>query len=276
VRFLILLSLFSLQVMSQPDAPESLKEKKTALFIYTKMTPLNFSWKDLGVEGEDSFVAPLNQNWLEWFKQHQTSFKEVISCTQSCEQDFNTWLEGQNLDKLSGVWVKTDLALRRLESERFEISGGIVFLEIDHRKNLGAKTIEVQKVSFPLADMKQRNSALASYLFRLTLPFYEGLLGQLTTQQDTRSQRLVIKGFNYLSDLNALEKLMNERRPNLNLKTNLISFARNEAHLDVTFKGEEKLFTDLLSELKELKSSRRFTLVHEYIDNSHVLKMIAE
>jgi hypothetical protein len=262
--------------MSQQELPEDLKEKKTALFIYTKMNPLNFSWKDLGVEGEDSFVAPLNQNWLEWFKQNQTSFKEVISCFQACEQDFNTWLEGQNLDKLSGVWIKTDLSLRRLENERFEISGGIVFLEIDHRKNLGAKTIEVQKVSFPLVDMKQRNSALASYLFRLTLPFYEGLIDQLTAQQDTRSQKLVIRGFSYLSDLNGLEKLMNEKRPNLNLKTNLISFDRKEAQLDVTFKGEEKLFIDLLSELKELKSSRRFTLVHEYKDNRHVLKMIAQ
>ena len=251
-------------------------EKKTGLFLYTKINLLNFMWKDLSVEGEDSFITPLNQNWVEWFKQNQTQFQLIEPCSQSCEVEFNTWIEGANLDQRSGVWIKTDLNLRRLVDEKFEISGGIVFLDIESRKNLGARTLELQKISLPILDLKKRNSALASYLFRASLPFYTALMSGINSEKDARSLLLVIKGFTSLSDIQALEKLLAEKNSNLNLKSSLVGFARQQAQLNITFKGEEKLFTDLLSELKELKSSRRFTLVHEFIENTHVLKMIAE
>lgn len=294
MKNLFLLIFFSFHIFAQGPNPEALlnpepiasdvkvetkpapEEKKTGLFLFTKINLLNFAWKDLSVEGEDSFVNPLNQNWVEWFKQNQNQFQSIESCSSNCENEFNTWIEGTNLESRSGIWIKTDLNLRRLVDEKFEISGGVVFLDIDTRKNLGARTLELQKISFPILDLKKRNSALASYLFRSTLALYSSLLSGINEQKEFRSLRLVIKGFSSLSDIQALEKLLAERSSTINLKSSLVGFARHEAQLNVTFKGEEKLFTDLLSELKELKSSRRFTLVHEFTENTHVLKMIAE
>ena len=62
----------------------------------------------------------------------------------------------------------------------------------------------------------------------------------------------------------------------LNFEVQIDLFDQKETQLLCFYQGEEKSFTDLLSQVKELKSSQSYRLVNEFTGIHHVLKLVAE
>jgi hypothetical protein len=91
-----------------------------------------------------------------------------------------------------------------------------------------------------------------------------------------RLSRLVISGHKHLGDVSDLMKLLKKEGQNLGLELQWDLFTQKEAQLLCFYQGEEKSFTDLLSRIKELKSSHSYNVVNEFTGVRHVLKLIAE
>jgi hypothetical protein len=91
-----------------------------------------------------------------------------------------------------------------------------------------------------------------------------------------RVSQLVIKGQQHLGDVFALMEMMKTRGSLLGLDVSLDSFSKDQANLVCFYRGEEKSFSDLLSGIKELKSTHRFSLVDEFTGVHYVIKLISE
>jgi len=66
------------------------------------------------------------------------------------------------------------------------------------------------------------------------------------------------------------------RGSSLGLEVFLDSFTKNQALFNCFYLGEEKSFNDLLSSIKELKSSNTYQLVHDYTGGRHEMKLVTE
>ena len=65
------------------------------------------------------------------------------------------------------------------------------------------------------------------------------------------------------------------RGSSLGLDVQMDFFKSSEAQILCFYQGEEKSFTDLLSQLKELKLSQSYKLVNEF-NGIHILKLVTE
>ena len=92
----------------------------------------------------------------------------------------------------------------------------------------------------------------------------------------TRLERLVIKDFKNLSDVFFLIEVLRNEGVSLSAVPVLSTFNSKEAIVLVFYQGEEKTFTDLLSRLKELKSSYNYKFETELIGTDHVMKFVSE
>jgi hypothetical protein len=71
-------------------------------------------------------------------------------------------------------------------------------------------------------------------------------------------------------------ELLQTRGSSLGLQVEMGQFGSQEAVMKVYFRGEEKSFTDLLSQVKELKSTYNYSLVNEVTGTGHVIRMVKQ
>ncbi len=88
--------------------------------------------------------------------------------------------------------------------------------------------------------------------------------------------KLVITGQKHLGDVTKLVDLLQTRGSSLGLQVEMSEFGSKEAIMKGYYRGEEKSFTDLLSQVKELKSSYNYSLVNEITDQGHVIRMVKQ
>ncbi len=262
----------------------------STLWIITELTPSQFDWKDLGLEREDNMANPLSQSWLKWVSENlPESVEEVAICQNACRNFYEEW-EQKSADQLTvvdneykhGIWLKVSLNVRRtqfnpsLNESFFEWDGKAVVLDVDTKRSLVGFNLPPEKKDWRDLDQKALNSALVSRLYRSPLPYFKDLESGLKKGQLNRVTRLIIRGHKNISDVMALIDLMKARGSSLGLDVKLDKIRPHEAEVLCYYQGEENSFGDLLSKLKELKSSTSYQLVNEFTGVQHVLKLVSE
>lgn len=303
------------QIENDPAKPESWKatvvlnlNRTKVLRFYSRLTSVNekqysrlqilsdinligMAWTDLGLETETTFTDPLLKSWLKWYSNNlPENVEEVSVCSGSCLQEFSQWQqlpqeEGMTVSEniLNGLWLKISFNLRKvsfiqsINEWQFEWDGSVILLDVNTKKIISSYTMLPETKTFRNLDQKGLNSALASSMYRSPLD----PLSKITKKvQDTprlnRLSRLGIQGHKHLGDVLSLMELLKKEGENLSLELQIDLFTQKEAQLLCFYQGEEKSFTDLLSRVKELKSSHSYSLVNEFTGIHHVLKLIAE
>lgn len=260
------------------------------VFLITEVTPLQFSWPDLGLETESNFINPLTDSWIKWLNENSpNTVEEIVLCDSNCMNFYSSWTE-THVDHLNipeeyarSVFLKVNLFLKRtsyqmsVKESSFEWEGRSLIQDVGTKRILGSFTLPIETRSFRQADQKSLNSSLASSLYRSPISAFMYFRPKLEEKMGfNRVTRLVIKGQHHLGDVIALGELLKTRGSSLGLEVYLSSFSREEANVICYYQGEEKSFTDLLSSIKELKSSHSYTLVNEFTGVHHVLKLVAE
>lgn len=268
-------------------------EKKafSRLWIVPEMSLINLTWTDLGLEKEASFLNPLSGSWQKWVNENlPDSVEDVAVCEDECHKFFLEW-EQKAVDQLAtsvpadyqrALFAKVSLNLRRthfnptLNESVFEWDGKLLVLDVHTKRSVASYNLPPEKKDWRSLDQKALNSALASRLYRSPLPFFKQIEASLKGAQLNQVNRLVIRGHKNISDVLALMELMKARGSSLGMDVKLDKIRPNEAELLCFYQGEEKSFSDLLSKLKELKSSTGYQLVNEFTGVQHVLKLVHE
>jgi hypothetical protein len=275
--------------LSRLDSTET--KQYSRMQILTEISLQGFDWRDLSLESSSSFTDPLMDSWLKWLTTHQPSnLEETGICTGSCIDQFDNWQqipqeEGMSVPEeiLNGLWLKVSLNVKKvafraaINEWEFEWEGSVVVLDVNTKKILGSYNLEAESKTWRNLDQKALNSALVSALYRSTLDSFGRLVRKVQEAPKlNRLSRLVIQGHRHMGDVLLLTDLLRRRGSNLNLELMIDVFSRNEAQLLCFYQGEEKSFSDLLSQVKELKSSQSYSLVNEFTGVHHLLKLVAE
>ncbi len=262
------------------------------LWVVTEFNWIGFSWTDLGLEKESSFVEQLSASWKKWISENlPQGVGEAEVCSSECASFYKKW-EQLTLDQLissvendfsGGAWVKVTINLRRLRhsaalgESQFEWDGKLVVLDINTKRILSSFELSPEKKEWRNLEQKALNSALATRIYKTPLIYFKGMNQVFgSTRSLNRVSRLVIKGQKNMSDVMAVVELLKNKGYAIGLEIKLDKIRSNEAEVICFYQGEEKSFTDLLSQLKELKSSESYRLVNEFTGIHHVLKLVNE
>lgn len=267
-------------------------EKQYGLIqILTEINPIGFTWKELGVEKVSSFSDPLQDSWLRWFNSNlPNNVEEVSLCNEDCYEDFEKWQlipqqEGMRIpDRIrNNLWLKISYNLRKvryLESINewmFSWEGSVVLLDVNTKKILASYNLSPEEKTWRNLEQKDLNSALVSAMFRSPMDSFSKINRKIQDSPRLNGlSRLVVSGYRNLGDVLSLIDLLKKTSTTTSLELSLNSFSNNQAELLAFYQGEEKSFTDLLSRVKELKSSSNYSLVNEFSGLHHELKMVAE
>lgn len=261
------------------------------IVILPEINLLGSSWKELGVENAESFTTPLLNSWSTWLINNQPSnVEEILRCEGACVGEFSEWLqisqdEGMQIpEKLrNSLWLKILFNVRKvsftpdIKEWSFEWDGSMVLLDSNTKLLLSSRTIPVRKKTWRGLEQKELNSALASLMYKSALDSLVKMTKKIEdSSRFNRLARLVISGHQNLGDVIFLMEMLRREGEKLYLELKLDSFNQKEASLLGFYQGEEKSFTDLLSGVKEIKSSQSFRLVSEFTGIHHEIKLVGE
>ena len=126
-------------------------------------------------------------------------------------------------------------------------------------------------------EQKDLNSSMVSSMFRSPMDSFTKINRKIQdSPRLNRLTRLVVSGHKNLGDVISLIDLLKKNSTTSSLELSLNAFSTKQAELLAFYQGEEKSFTDLLSRVKELKSSHSYSLVNEFSGVHHELKLVAE
>jgi hypothetical protein len=260
------------------------------IILISEIDPHGFSWSDLGLDNEKIFLKPLNDSWLKWIDDNLPStVEEVVVCDSECLTFYNKWSENESnaivIPEEYGhsVFLKVNILLKRIEmvenlqESTFDWEGRTILHDVGTKRILASFPLPQEKRTFRQLDQKAVNSGLASSLYRSPLTAFMQFNRKLEEKIGfNRVSKLVIKGFRNLDEVHLLMEKLKTRGSSLGLDVSLDNFSKDEANLLCFYRGEEKSFTDLLSGLKELKSTHSYTLVNEFTGVHHVIKFVTE
>lgn len=261
------------------------------LFIVNEINLLNMAWSDLGLEKESLFTDPIMSSWNKWMTMNlPANVEEVINCTGPCLDQFGKWQqltqgEGMQIpeDVANSLWVKVTFNLRKLlfvkdiNEWHFEWDGSVLVLDSNTKKIISSFNLHTERKTWRGLDQKTLNSKLASFMYQSPLDAFNKVVRKVQdTPRLSRVNRLVVSGHRNLEDVLSLINQLKLQGSKLNFEVQMDVFSQKEAELLCFYQGEEKSFTDLLSQVKELKSSHSYRIVNEFTGIHHVLKLVAE
>lgn len=287
----IVLKLNNLKVLKFYNRITSSHQKQySKLKILSDINLIGLNWTDLGLEFSRDFNGPLMTAWLKWVIANQAdNIEEVIPCPESCDQ-FTQWqqlAQEEEMvipgDLINSLWFKINLNLRKIAHSpinnewKFSWDGSIVVLDVNTKKIISSYTLLPETKSFRNMDQKTLNSALASSFYNSSLDsFYKAMRKIQETPRLNHLSRLVITGHRHLGDVISLMDLLRKEGTATHFESQLDVFSQNSAELLCFYQGEEKSFTDLLSRVKEVKSSQSYRLVNEFTGVHHLLRLVAQ
>ncbi len=266
------------------------KKRYSKILIVLDVDLVQLTWEELSLDSQAVFVKPIFESWLKWFLENQPStVEEVIVCSQDCQKFYNKWIEtevGQISipeDFLDSVLLKLDFNLKKsassdlLKELRFDWEGRAVLLDVNTKRVLQSYSLAPEFRVFKQADSKTINSTLASSIYRSPLTAFMQFSKKLEEKRDiARAKKLVLSGYQHLGDVLGFMDLLKTRGASLGMDVELESFTKDDVHLVCFYQGEEKSFTDLLSGIKELKSSHHYSLVDEFTGLHFTVKFVKE
>jgi D-ribose pyranose/furanose isomerase RbsD len=288
--FLILLSLsFASAQVPSPAEPLSLSPAanevapKPIAWVMIEMNWNDFNWRDLGLDQENSFQGPILESWQKYISENAPG-KQVSGCLQDCQNFISNWQDkdpallsdaGLPEPYRNGFLIKVSIDLSREKfSGKFRWSGRVLFLDLNSKEILLSSEISPEEKSWSVQDQKKLNSLLATRIYQSG----QGPLKVMANKIEenlayTKAARLVIRGSGQLSHTEDLLKLIKSEGKKLGVVVRWDYVQRGEARFLCFYRGEEKSFSDLLSQLKELKSSHSYSITHEMSGSDHVLQL---
>ena len=260
------------------------------IVLVSEIDPFHFTWADLGLESETAFLNPLNASWSKWLNDNlPTTVEEAVVCDVNCSAFYSKWSE-THVEEIRlpeeyahAVLLKINVQLKRshfvesLKEVTFEWEGRALLQDFHTKRILGSFALPLEKRTFRQLDQKALNSGLASSIYRSPMTAFMQFNRKLEEKIGfNRVSKLVIQGQKNVGDVLALIELLKTRGSSLGLEVFLDSFSKGEAKLNCFYRGEEKSFTDLLSAIKELKSSHSYTLVSDLTGPHFVIKLVTE
>lgn len=286
-RFLLSILLVVVPVLSR-GADESAPAEviPNGVWIVADITPLDFTWNNLGLEHESSFTTPLIESWRKWLQENQTA-KAVHGCLDQCLTFHSQWLDqgapllkGQILppEYAGGLWLKLSIKLRRDQySGKFQWEGSAVLMDINSKLLILSSDLPREERSWIGLAQKELNSQLATRIYQSALPALKVVAGKLPEELSySKASYLVIRGGKQMGDALKLVEILKNRGQKVGLVVRWEYSQQSEARFHVFYRGEEKSFTDLLSQVKELKSSHSYEISYERAGPDHVLTLNAQ
>jgi hypothetical protein len=281
---LLLLCLKINLVHAHVEMPEKQFSK---IWLKTEIIPMNFSWQDLGFSKEASFTTPISDAWKTWIAENlPANVADVEMCTQDCLNFLGKWeirpreevIADSSGEYSNGVWLKVDLNVwKQNDGTTFNWEGRTVLLDINTKRLLGSVAFSPTTKHFQQLQEKDLNSTLASHIYGTALFSFTQLTKTLGQGfKLNQMARVKVVGHRNLIDALKVMKLLQTRGSYLGLSASLEDFNKAEAQLLCFFQGEEKTFSDLLSQLKELKLSESYTLVNQSTGPGHVIQLVTE
>ena len=261
------------------------------LLILTDIDLHSFSWSDMGLETSESLTVPLTSSWAKLLHTSlPINLDEVAECTGGCKEDFHRWLqlsheEGSNTSQIirDGLWLKLSFNLKRVHFRplihKWSVSwsGSAILLDANTKRILASYDLPLETRSLRGLNQKTLNSSIASSLYKSGADALRKVKNDISLVKNyTRPSLLTIRGHRQVHDLISLMDLIRNNSMNLQLEIQLETWGTKEAQVRCFHHGEEKSFMDLLSRLKELKSSHNYKIVNELTDVGHVLKLVAQ
>ncbi len=293
MRFLFLF-LFIMNASAQDSKVDPMPEAAPSapfsqMLILGEINLLGFEWKDLGLERETQFTAPLLKNWEKWLKEHlPKSVAEIKVCEADCLSYHSQWEEKLPEELIAGsgqgyenvLWLKMSLTLRRIlknNIQGYSWEGRVHLLDGNTKKSLLTVTLPREEKEWLNLPQNEINSGLVSRVYKTPLGAFPSLMQKVEGLLPlNRVIKLTISGHKHLGDVIKLIELLQSRGSSLGLQVEMGQFGSQEAVMKVYFRGEEKSFTDLLSQVKELKSSYNYSLVNEVTGNGLVIRMVKQ
>jgi len=269
--------------------PESKTYSK--ILILPEINLIGLNWTDLGVDKSTTFTNVLMNSWSKWLATNQPSnVEEIVECNDQCLLEYARWQqipqeEGMQVSEevLNALWLRVSFNLRKISfvqdinEWQFEWDGSVVLIDSNTKKIIYSFTMLPETKTWRGLDQKTMNSALASSMYRSPLDPLNKVIKKIQeSPRLNRLSRLVIQGHKHLGDVLSLMDLLRKEGSKLNFEVQIDVFNQKEAQLLCFYQGEEKSFTDLLSQVKELKSSHSYRLVNEFTGIHQVLKLVAE
>lgn len=290
VFFLLFVLSASAQEAVKAPVPEAAPEAPfRKMYILNDLNLMGFDWKDLGLERSSQFTAPLLKNWEKWLNENRPdSVGEVLICEGECLSWHSQWEERHPEELISTphpgleniVWLKVSLTLRRTfknNIQGFAWDGRVLLLDGNTKKSLATVSLPREEKEWFNTPQGEINSALVSRVYRTPLGAFPGLMQKLEKLLPlNRVIKLTISGHRHLGDVMKLSELLQTRGSSLGLQVEMGQFGSQEAVMKVYYRGEEKSFTDLLSQVKELKSSYNYSLVNEVTGTGLVIRMVKQ
>lgn len=282
---LLIILMAPVLLRAQTETPKEFSK----LFVVPEINLSGISWQDLGLEKSSSFTDPIADSWVKWINNGlPQNLSEVTPCTGDCYFDFLNWIQlkqGEGMQVPSqyqnALWLKISFTVRRLSFKpdmnewKMEWDGSAVLLDSNTKQTLYSQTLYPEERTWQGLDQKGLNSVLASGMYKTALDAVMKSSKKIETSKLSRLDRLVIQGHRNLDDILSLMNLLRKEGESIHLSLKIDQFGNQEAQILCFYRGEEKSFTDLLSRLKELKSTQSYRLVNESTGVHPVLKLIA-
>jgi hypothetical protein len=263
-----------------------------ALYIISEIGLIGLTWKDLGLEKSEDFLSPLRSSWIDLAEKASSSkIEKIDDCIESCFQEFREWLNSslaqRSLDadsyfrrslvlKISYSLKKTGSRLQFGELD-LEWEGKFILLDGESKKSLYSASIPIVQKTFQQQAFKALNSSIAGHMYRNSKDLFQGLEAVIkSSKRFSRLSYLTLTGHSHLGDVLVFNEKLRKEGEGLSLDPQIDLFTQKEAKILAFYRGEEKSFIDLLSRLKELKSSQSYKIFSEPVGNGFLLKFVAE
>jgi hypothetical protein len=267
-------------------------EVKPRIILVSEFNTVSFTWEEIGFKNKNLFSDSVLNSWMRWVGDHHQKEKNLIGvCPESCIK-FYEWIQGPILgeghvqeDGFSPHWLKVSFNIRKIYSDlkineyTYEWEGSAVLLDGKTKMIREAFQIFPEKRTWRGYSQKELNSALATFVYHTALDSINKIINKFKNLQlqekvePKEIKRIIVRGHKQMLDvINLMGLVKNVGVQNIELEF----FNTNEAQLICAYGGEEKTFTDLLSQLKELKSTNNYKVVNESDGNHYILKLSLE
>jgi hypothetical protein len=261
---------------------------KEKLYLYSSITPANFNWTDLSINKESSFIGPISQAWQKWFLEKlNLNIEDFQICELDCQLFLKEWESKSDSEAIKIpekyenarlIKVYINLWDKSTSDEKvFYWEGRVALFDIKNNNVITTIKVPYQKREFTLTEMNSLNSKLGSLIYRSALGTFIQVKDLFRKNEIADNMaRLKVVGHKRLSDAMDLANLLQAKGVNIGLKVKLDGFSKEEANFKCFYQSEEKSFSDLLSQLKELKSSESYNLVNQSKDSRFVLRLLTK
>lgn len=264
-------------------------QAKVKFLIIPHIELINMDWTELHVSGERPFLMALWTAWEKW-AQDESPSTQISLCLDQCKRQ---WIDdkstennelgvyfGQEDEILLVVDLRLELRkLRTLPNGEVELqhNGTYSLHDYSSRSLLEAMNLgpETRRVNFK-QEPQIVNSTLANHFFRLSLPAFTRLKSFNDFRPYNQVLQLVIEGQKNLLEVKDLEQQLKLITGTFSPRWELYSLTRNTVSFRILYRGEEKSFKELITNLQQLKSSYNAQCVWDTNSKDLKLQLIHE